>query len=659
MERRERFVSTLPITPPRNEDPKLFFFFSPLVANIVAKNLGDGLLLPVNLTGMKFKGQSDLQRERWAKQYYLSVRKLGIYNFVPWRDDDPNFREYVKEAVTLLHRKGLIQVENHRIVSCPCGALELPESYLKTNKIPEGKVFSVNSNGEIRCQLCGGIGQAKASEVLVLHLPPDIPPIKVNPTSHSTRVRQVSLDLIAEPLIISRNRETEFTANIAGRDFYIDIDFAWALLGGHLSAMSKDVQFWTVASRTLRKGILVSKLQEILTGKAGQLIVTPYVRNSPSFSEVALRFGKDTAVFFMLAHLFWEQLEIRADSRLIFWTVKALSRRITQPLPTSPPLQGDSKRTNVEVLQKQLNGERVRQVLKLWRSPHKTNQTTDTFLEAFLGENSSPEQENMPNQDRGYFEMEPWPETIKTLLELFITRCQANFPEGAITAVLFHGSRAFGDNDKDSDWDLAIVFGEEISSVEEKSRAIKILRTVLSDKRLAALRNIKPLFLSELPKSADLYSQNTNGAFFAYHMRAAKLLYGDYNPFDRMIGPQPFYLALSLYQKLQQYIGRARKSALAPERFNFRQARKDTFKMLKDALMLQGIYKKTKKQQLEQFRQLWPNVLLPVEVEFLRASLSRYPEEGDFSPEQFLTIQEKIYNHAFQILKKQLKITTF
>ncbi len=659
MERREHLVSTLPITPPRTEDPKLFFFFSPLVANIVAKKLEKGLLLPINLTGMKLQGQSDLQKEKLAQQYYTHIQKLGIYNFAPWRDSDPNFREYVGETIASLHEKGLIQIENHRIISCPCGALELPESYLKTNKIPEGKVFSINSNGEIRCQLCGGIGQAKASEVLVLHLPPDTPPIKVNPISHSTRVRKVFLDLTAEPLVISRNRETEFTANIAGRDFYIDVDFAWALLGGHLSAMSKDVQFWTVASRTLRKGVLVSKLQEILTGKAGQLIITPYVRNSPSFSEVALRFGKDTAVFFMLAHLFWEQLEVRADSRLIFWTIKALSRRITQPFPTSQHLQGDLKSTNVERLQKQLNGERVRQVLKLWRSPHKTNQTTDTFLETFLGESNSSEQENTPNQNRGRFETEPWSETTKALLELFISRCQTSFPEGAIAAILFHGSRAFGDNDEDSDWDLAIVFGKSISSGEEKLQAIKKLRTVLSDKQLAVLRNIKPLFLSELPKSADLYSQNTNGAFFAYHMRAAKLLHGDYNPFDLMIGPQPFYLALSLYQKLQQYIGRARKGALAPERFSFRQARKDTFKMLKDTLMLKGIYEKTKEQQLEQFRQLWPNVLSPAEVKFLRASLSKYSEGGSFSPEQFLAIQEKIYNHALQILKEQLKIATF
>jgi len=133
---------------------------------------------------------------------------------------------------------------------------------------------------------------------------------------------------------------------------------------------------------------------------------------------------------------------------------------------------------------------------------------------------------------------------IEARLEMFVQRCKQEFQKGEVVGILFHGSMETCEHTAESDCDLTIIFAEK-----DPANLKKLKEIVCGEENLAIIRNLRPLFLTEMPRKADFYSQNTNGSFFAWHMRTAQLLFGE-NPFDEMIGPSPYQLAVSLWQKI-------------------------------------------------------------------------------------------------------------
>lgn len=261
----------------------------------------------------------------------------------------------------------------------------------------------------------------------------------------------------------------------------------------------------------------------------------------------------------------------------------------------------------------------------------------------------------MSNHERKIFLSE---KEIEERTKKFVRCCEKVFVPGEIIGILFHGSMETLEHSSKSDCDLAIIFDRSERCYFERLKDI-----IGIDRELIMFCNVRPLFLTEIPKNADYYSQNTNGAFFAWHMRTARVLYGE-NPFDKLVGPNPYQLSLSLWQKVQQYTGEARKAFLQPAVSieAGKKIAKNIFKSLKDLLMVKGLYFRTRTEQLSEFIDRFPGVF----TEDQRCLLESLAKSGldkcavfDKTKQdlaQLYLIQEIIYAEFLQVIKNNLRV---
>jgi len=233
--------------------------------------------------------------------------------------------------------------------------------------------------------------------------------------------------------------------------------------------------------------------------------------------------------------------------------------------------------------------------------------------------------------------------------------CQKEIPAEELVGVLFHGSRDCAEANLDSDWDLAIIL--------RKKNPVSLLKLgeIFRTQEVPSACFPRILFLSEMPQNADFYSQNTNGSFFAWHMRTATVLYGE-NPFDKMVGPSPYQLALSLWQKSQQYTGEARKAIL---RSSFTEKEctklfKNVLKTMKDLMMLNGRYCKTKSQCLSSFMDKFVGVLDEEDFSLMTRSIDAQctVRDNDMNKAcmRLWKIQESVYSLFLDEIKTKLKV---
>jgi len=97
-------------------------------------------------------------------------------------------------------------------------------------------------------------------------------------------------------------------------------------------------------------------------------------------------------------------------------------------------------------------------------------------------------------------------------------------------------------------------------------------------------------YLKEIPTDADFCSINTCGSFIVWHIRQAKVLFGE-NVYDKITGPSDYHLQLSLLQKFQQYTFQLRNILCKISSISdgeLLQARKRSIVVLKDLLMSDG-----------------------------------------------------------------------
>lgn len=195
-------------------------------------------------------------------------------------------------------------------------------------------------------------------------------------------------------------------------------------------------------------------------------------------------------------------------------------------------------------------------------------------------------------------------EKIQSLAEKIVSV----FGAENVVGILLHGSVLFNPQ-LSQDVDLVVIMRfRNVSDCES-------IRRLIVQSRLSQLPiQLHLFYLDEIPSHADFCSINTCGAFIAWHIRQAKVLFGE-NIYDRMSGPSDYHLQMSLLQKFQQYAFQLRNMICKTKPISngeLLQARKRSVVVLKDLLMSDG-------------------TLIQQEVEIVREALARFP---GFSPEE-------------------------
>lgn len=153
-----------------------------------------------------------------------------------------------------------------------------------------------------------------------------------------------------------------------------------------------------------------------------------------------------------------------------------------------------------------------------------------------------------------------------------------------VACILLHGSVLFNPH-LSQDVDLVIVLKRQTSSDCTSLRRL-IVRSKLSKLPI----QLHLFYLTEIPTDADFCSINTCGPFIAWHIRQAKVLFGE-NVYDKITGPSDYHLQLSLLQKFQQYTFQLRNVLCKAGDISdseLLQARKRSIVVLKDLLMSEG-----------------------------------------------------------------------
>jgi len=89
---------------------------------------------------------------------------------------------------------------------------------------------------------------------------------------------------------------------------------------------------------------------------------------------------------------------------------------------------------------------------------------------------------------------------------------------------------------------------------------------------------------------------------------------------------------------------------------------KNVFKTLKDLLMFEGGYYRTRKEQIEKFAETFPSLLSPEQIQLLRnlteARLIPCEKHGDDRADllELCQIQEAVYAQFLKAIKKRLKV---
>jgi len=186
----------------------------------------------------------------------------------------------------------------------------------------------------------------------------------------------------------------------------------------------------------------------------------------------------------------------------------------------------------------------------------------------------------------------------------FAQMCSEEFTENLV-CILQHGSTVTGNSDAQSDFDIIVIFAAK--KIDDLAKLNTILKQAFDVENVKV--DLQIFYLSELPLNADYFSLFTNGAFFVWCLRKARVVYGK-NIFLDMDGPSIFQLRLSLFQKVQQYIYFMRQTVTcrddSPERIRYLQKR--MFMAMKDILMWDGVVYETSKEILARFKERFGNV---------------------------------------------------
>ena len=232
-------------------------------------------------------------------------------------------------------------------------------------------------------------------------------------------------------------------------------------------------------------------------------------------------------------------------------------------------------------------------------------------------------------------------------IDKFITACRKRFGSRLIS-IIAHGSGIFETDYWDiNDYDLVVV----LKNKQFLTKDIKVINSIIKSIKIEIDLDLQLFYLEELPSNADLYSQNTNGCFFAWHLRGSVLLYGQ-NIFDLMIGPSQYQVRLSLLQKIRQYAHVIRKMNISGRPITSKEEAhvliKFLFKMIKDTLMIEGILEQNKKKSILLIQKMCPKMFKKKDLQFLfrlNSNENIWKEKENFLS-WTMNISEKIYQNA-------------
>ncbi len=313
-------VTTLPITVRPIRQMTIGSLLGPFVASVAAKYLGAQFTLSLNTLGQKIS--ADVEGD--MREFLDKLRYFDILPHDVWADSQYGYRAFFSDFFSDLVRSGNIRIVEAEVVTCPCGALEIPMEHARSH----GKTYS-SCGKKLVCKKCLGVATPNTAPFLTYqfseYLTTNVLPAWVN-----SEATEFASRFSSSNLRISRLRNTDVVEQIGGRDFFIDIDFFWSCYISYLERFSTDGQILVVTSnRTIRQALFSAWLRGARPpSQSTTILTTPilrYINRGNRIETLSLPIEylakKDPGdVRFMLAQaLSWKMKESQIGSDVWYW----------------------------------------------------------------------------------------------------------------------------------------------------------------------------------------------------------------------------------------------------------------------------------------------------------------------------------------------------
>lgn len=223
------FIS-MPIKPSSNEH------IGSVIPPILCDYLGDVFsdyksekIITINLL------HSYENREKYLKKHLSGIEKFDVNQDMILYDID--FCSKVLDSIRNMLDVGIIKEANERILRCHCGRVELSQKGIRIKN--NASLYSVCA-GSLICNYCKSVCREYNEKVLYISIDNDkINETLISPIFLSKCVNGKSKDLQNSRFIISKTRNTGYSINYKGNNYFIDVDFIWMNMFRFINADKK------------------------------------------------------------------------------------------------------------------------------------------------------------------------------------------------------------------------------------------------------------------------------------------------------------------------------------------------------------------------------------------------------------------------------------
>jgi len=331
-------ITCLPLT--LQSEIKTGFVLTPFVVSMLSKLTGLNSVCCVNLTGMRYKDISKNEIKSRLGNFQVLLNRLGVAPSHYWIDSDPSHIARLGQYCESLAESGKLRCVRKNVLICQCGAVEILAEAVATEWIGEGKVIEKRA-GQVFCKLCKTTLNSTDPQCLLLESSLGKVTIQTHPSFYGKEINE--LQKFNQPILVSRQRTSDYSIPLFGQKWQLDTDFCWSLLFCSLIEDGFQPDVVVVSNHVLKQLVWSLGISRNLSDKIDTVtaIVMPYVSFGESESRLSQtkqvsqlldRYGQLLVRLLLASALKWDQKEICVSSKQIFWALKGLSNMLATPL---------------------------------------------------------------------------------------------------------------------------------------------------------------------------------------------------------------------------------------------------------------------------------------------------------------------------------------
>lgn len=292
-------ISSLPVKPQNITNVGM------MMAPTVMNYLGDVLNCTKMISFNTLHSYSDKNNE--LNVYIDDVKKSGI-SYDKIFIDSQSANELLDFVEKMYYTKQIIK-KNKKIIRCKCGKVDLEKNAINNN----AKLYTIK-NGKIYCNHCNTECKEYDEKSLVLEIKNE-KDIFMIPNYLNKDIQSINKSFINKDVLISKGRNTNYSLNLDGETYNIDIDFLWS---NYFKLFDEETQIYIASNHQLFVMFLMNYISKISSNKKLIFIGTPYlnVDLKKAWNEYNLKELKEYKSLLLLYNMRWKNKNCSWDESI-------------------------------------------------------------------------------------------------------------------------------------------------------------------------------------------------------------------------------------------------------------------------------------------------------------------------------------------------------